>query len=170
MSYWGLCVKRAIFGASSRILKRHRFSATIITLLQICTCICTCTLHVATTNAGRIDLSRPLCQFESEKLGDFGVTVQKKIREVSMTVYVVAYDLNNPGQDYAAMKSAIEKYPHCYIQDSVYAVKTSLSATQLRDALLAVVDKNDSILVTKLTGYAWSIKKSIAECLGELLK
>ena len=72
-----------------------------------------------------------------------------------MTTYMIGYDLNRPGQDYADLIAAIKDqgtWWHCL--DSTWLVKSERTAVQIRDALSPHLDKNDELLVARLTGEA----------------
>lgn len=71
----------------------------------------------------------------------------------------VNYDLNRPGQDYAALIAKIKAYPawwHCL--KSTWIIKAPLSHVQVRDQLMPFIDANDPLLVVDITAdpMAWS--------------
>lgn len=74
----------------------------------------------------------------------------------NMASYMIGYDLNRPGQDYKDLIEEIKKvgsdWWHCL--DSTWIVKTDKTATQIRDRLKPHIDRNDELLVAKLTGEA----------------
>jgi hypothetical protein len=75
-----------------------------------------------------------------------------------MKSYLIGYDLNKPGKDYADLFSAIKKIAgtwwHCL--DSTWIIKSDSSAAAIRDALMPHIDKNDELLVVQLVGEgAW---------------
>ncbi|UHQ98100.1 hypothetical protein HYG81_21160 (plasmid) [Natrinema zhouii] len=70
--------------------------------------------------------------------------------------YVIGYDLQDPGQNYDDLTDAIEDYGTWWGHlDSTYIVKTSVSASDIRDNLHEYLDPNDKLLVAKLSG-AWA--------------
>ena len=72
-----------------------------------------------------------------------------------MASYLIGYDLNKPEQDYKELLDAIKSFTnwwHCL--DSTWIVKTDLTAVQIRDKLSPHIDKNDELLVAKLSGEA----------------
>lgn len=75
-----------------------------------------------------------------------------------MKTYMIGYDLNRPGQDYATLHDAIKAlgiWWHCL--DSTWLVKSNRSAENIRDTLTPHVDANDEVLVASLTGEsAWT--------------
>ena len=75
-----------------------------------------------------------------------------------MTVYIIGYDLNIPGQDYNKLIEAIKKTGTWWHQlDSTWIVESNLSAEKIRDILIQYLDRNDKILVAKLSGEsAWA--------------
>ncbi|AIJ45913.1 hypothetical protein O987_08895 [Comamonas testosteroni TK102] len=74
-----------------------------------------------------------------------------------MASYLIGYDLNKTGQDYAALIDAIKGlglWWHCL--DSTWIIKHDGPSTVIRDALKPYIDSNDELLVVKLTGEgAW---------------
>lgn len=75
-----------------------------------------------------------------------------------MATYLIGYDLNKSGKDYAALIEAIKKVAtnwwHCL--DSTWIIKHDGPAVSIRDALSPHIDSNDELLVVKLTGEgAW---------------
>lgn len=65
-------------------------------------------------------------------------------------VYNISYDLNKPGQVYDELYETIEGLGDCiHPLDSTWLVSTSLSAEDIRDRLITVVDKTDALLVNK---------------------
>lgn len=76
-----------------------------------------------------------------------------------MKSYLIGYDLNRPGQDYddlfAAIKAEASGYWHHL--DSTWIIKSDSTAAAIRDALKPHLDKNDELLVAKLSGEgAWA--------------
>ena len=54
-----------------------------------------------------------------------------------MASYILSYDLRAPGRNYASLYDAIKVYGKwARINESVWAVVTSSSATQIRDHLI----------------------------------
>jgi len=75
-----------------------------------------------------------------------------------MASYLIGYDLNKTGQDYAALIDTIKglgSWWHCL--DSTWIIKHDGSSTVIRDTLKPHIDSNDELLVVKLTGEgAWA--------------
>ena len=74
-----------------------------------------------------------------------------------MKSYMVGYDLNSPGQNYDKLIDALKSYPNWWhYLDSTWILKTDATAAQIRDHLVHFIDKNDELLVARLTGEsAW---------------
>lgn len=74
-----------------------------------------------------------------------------------MATYIISYDLNRPGQDYASLHKAIKELGAWWHHlDSTWLVVTSKTAKQVRDALVREIDSNDQILVVRPSGEgAW---------------
>lgn len=70
-------------------------------------------------------------------------------------MYLINYDLCNPGQNYNSLISAIKAYGSwAHICESCWAVKTSKTVTQIRDDLKQYLDKNDKLFVCYFESWA----------------
>lgn len=78
-----------------------------------------------------------------------------------MSVYIVSYDLNAPGQDYSDLIAAIKKYNFCYSLKSAYFIDTSDTAASVRDNLMRYLDKNDVLYVMELQKH-WACNRQMA--------
>ncbi|MCC2638630.1 MAG: hypothetical protein K0Q68_2349 [Moraxellaceae bacterium] len=75
-----------------------------------------------------------------------------------MAMYLIGYDLNQPGKNYDALHDAIKRLgtTWCRPLDSTWIVSHPGPATAIRDELMRHIDRNDALLVTGLTGErAW---------------
>lgn len=62
--------------------------------------------------------------------------------------YFVAYDLNDPGQNYPAVSDTIESLgKHAKIQLSLYYLKSDLSMAAIHARVRSVMDVNDRLAV-----------------------
>lgn len=69
-----------------------------------------------------------------------------------MSVYLITYDLNRPGQQYEALYEAIKSFgAWWHYLDSTWLVQTSLSAQSVWNRLEPAFDKNDRILISALS-------------------
>lgn len=76
-----------------------------------------------------------------------------------MQTFLIGYDLNKSGQDYADLIDAIKKLSSTWWHhlDSTWIIKSNSTATAIRDILAAHIDSNDELLVVKLSGDgAWT--------------
>ena len=66
-----------------------------------------------------------------------------------MKTYMIGYDLNKAGQDYASLINKIKEIANGYWHhlDSTWLVNTNLTASDIIDRLVPFVDANDEILV-----------------------
>ena len=73
-----------------------------------------------------------------------------------MATYMIGYDLNRPGQDYSTLIDDIKSIgsPWWHHLESTWLVVTSKSEVQIRDQLKHRLDRNDELLVAKLSGDA----------------
>lgn len=67
---------------------------------------------------------------------------------------LVMYDLHKPAQDYPDLWAALESYPHCRLQQSVWAIRTTETPKQVREKLKPYIDNDDKLLVSTLGGWA----------------
>ncbi|MDK2824541.1 MAG: hypothetical protein PWP71_2459 [Clostridia bacterium] len=81
-----------------------------------------------------------------------------------MAAYIVTYDLNNPGKDYNELYETIKNSCswYCHYLDSVWVIKSNLTAQQISDKLIPVIDKNDYLLVIEVINnkQGWLPKKA----------
>lgn len=69
-----------------------------------------------------------------------------------MRTILVTYDLNTPGQDYAKLHEYLKSLGAWWHHlDSTWLVKTTLTATGVRDGAATFLDVNDEILVVDVT-------------------
>lgn len=76
-----------------------------------------------------------------------------------MKTYLIGYDLNKEGQNYASLIKRLEVLFPTYWRhlDSTWIVKTTFTAVEIRDDLRKHIDSNDELLVVGLTGVgAWT--------------
>lgn len=89
-----------------------------------------------------------------------------------MNTYIITYDLSDPGQDYNALIETIKGYgTRAKIQQSVWLIVTSDSATEIRDYLKQYLDENDKLFVAKVSApAAWfGCEQSITDWLMKYL-
>lgn len=74
-----------------------------------------------------------------------------------MAIYMINYDLVQPGQNYDDLIKAIKSYPAwCHTLESCWMIKSDLQPSYIRDRLLQYMDSNDKLLVIKVsTPAAW---------------
>jgi hypothetical protein len=69
-------------------------------------------------------------------------------------VFLISYDLMTPGQAYDSLIRALEKAGAKKALYSAWFLRTTSSASEVRDWLMKLVDTNDRIFVTEATGWA----------------
>jgi hypothetical protein len=90
-----------------------------------------------------------------------------------MKSYIIGYDLNKTGQNYADLKNAIKElggnnWWHCL--DSTWIINSDLSAVEIRDILLLCMDNNDYLFVGQLDNQAaWYLKNNCSDWLSKNL-
>ncbi|WP_437746251.1 hypothetical protein WMF39_15245 [Sorangium sp. So ce1504] len=68
-----------------------------------------------------------------------------------MSVLLISYDLNSPGQSYQKLVEYIKKFPSwAKLGQSAYAVLTSETPASVSAAIASIVDKNDTYYVITL--------------------
>jgi hypothetical protein len=72
-----------------------------------------------------------------------------------MPVFIVAYDLNKPGQLHDKLADQLKEFPHCHAQGSVWFIEARGPAPALRDVLRTHIDTNDKLFVDQISG-AWA--------------
>lgn len=74
--------------------------------------------------------------------------------KVRKMIYLIVYDLNQPGQDHEAVDNLIRSTwsngAAIRILQSTWLVQSSMSAQQVSDKVRTVMDENDSIMVSKV--------------------
>ena len=70
-------------------------------------------------------------------------------------IYQIDYDLRQPGRDYTSLYAAIQSLGDARrVLKSTWVVDARYTAVQIRDHLAKYMDRNDGVLVTRLTGEA----------------
>lgn len=74
-------------------------------------------------------------------------------------VYLVAYDLNSPGQNYQKVSVALETLSDrlCHFQKSVWLIRTDRTAQEVGEAIRAATDRNDEYLVIEVAGNYYGV-------------
>lgn len=72
-------------------------------------------------------------------------------------IYLISYDLRNPGQNYENLLARIKKLGGwARLGGSAYLVSCQNTAAQVRDYLVAALDANDKLFVgTVISPAAW---------------
>lgn len=72
-----------------------------------------------------------------------------------MKIYQIDYDLRNPQRNYEDLYKRIKSYGSwCHPLESTWLISTDQSAAQVHSHLFGVMDRDDGLLVTRLTGEA----------------
>jgi len=88
-----------------------------------------------------------------------------------MKVYQISYDLRKQ-RNYDALYERIKTYPWCHPLESSWVITNQQSAAQVRDNLAQVMDQDDGLLVTRLSGEAaWrNLGDQVSQWLKEKLE
>lgn len=74
-----------------------------------------------------------------------------------MSAFLITYDLNRPGQDYKRLVEAIESYgTYWHFMQNAWVIRSSSSASQVRDYLQQYIDANDKLFIARLGETAWA--------------
>ena len=90
-----------------------------------------------------------------------------------MTNYVICYDLNTPGQDYASLIKHLETYPtHWNFQKSAWIVGPADSAYAVANSAKEFMDSNDLLFVQALTPDSawWGYDKEGSDWIGSAIE
>lgn len=89
-----------------------------------------------------------------------------------MNTLIVSYDLGVPetGKDYSKIKDYMDTH-HDWMKplQSFWVLKTTKSASEVRDDLTLITDSNDKILVFKVDTKAWASNR-LSESANKWLK
>lgn len=70
---------------------------------------------------------------------------------------LITYDLIAPGRDYDPVYDYIKSFDGwCHLLESVWLVRGYESASEVRDHLNDLTDRNDKVAVIDVTGDAWA--------------
>jgi hypothetical protein len=76
-----------------------------------------------------------------------------------MNTILISYDLQRPGKNYPELWNHLKSYgTWAKPVESVWLLKTSLSAAEVRDAAKLHVDANDKLIVIDITDRNWALK------------
>lgn len=80
--------------------------------------------------------------------------------------YCITYDLNKPGQDYEDLIKAIKSYDYIKVMKSTWFVKSTSSASQIKENLRKYMDDNDLLFVCEInSNYSGWLRKDVWEWL-----
>lgn len=71
---------------------------------------------------------------------------------MAKSIYIISYDLKNPGRDYSSLYDAIKKYDWQHPLESTWLVKTEDSADNISQTLRSdgKMDESDLLFVCRL--------------------
>jgi hypothetical protein len=71
--------------------------------------------------------------------------------------YLITYDLKKPARDYSTLFVGIQSFgTYAHVLESVWIIKSDLSALQVRDYLKRYLDGDDKIFVTGIIPREWA--------------
>lgn len=87
--------------------------------------------------------------------------------ERTLAIYVVTYDLKQPGRNYAPVHEYLKRFTYCKGLESVWLLDTTATPATIRDQLRSLVDGNDSVFVARLQGEWASFNYGCGEWLND---
>ncbi len=81
-----------------------------------------------------------------------------------MALFLIAYDLDKPGQNYDAMHEQLEEWGAKRVLESTWMLNSSLTTAEMRDTLSAtkgLLDSNDRLVVVRVK--TWSSYRPMAD-------
>ena len=85
-----------------------------------------------------------------------------------MSTYLVSYDLHNQ-RHYQPVWTKLQQLGGQRLLESLWIVNSQLTATQLRDAVVAVADNDDSTAVVQVAvGSNWAVMRAKPEGIAML--
>ena len=87
--------------------------------------------------------------------------------------YLISYDLNKPGKDYAGVHKAIKDSSTgiwCKPLESLYIIRSTLTTKAIYERIKPHFDTGDRILVIEVTSTShWYLDHDVADYLNEML-
>lgn len=88
-----------------------------------------------------------------------------------MAVFIVSYDLRQPGQNYPNLIPALSKMAACRCLQSVWLIEASATAQALHHTLKAYMDQNDGLIVVEIPQTSgWWASGLLNQCADWLLQ
>ena len=76
--------------------------------------------------------------------------------------YIISYDLNKQGQDYASLTNELKRFGAQKVLYSQWVLRhNSTSCVAFRDHFWKFMDGNDRLLVTELDGGGWASQNAM---------
>jgi len=76
-----------------------------------------------------------------------------------MSVLLVTYDLNRPGQSYTCIYEKLKDFPYAKLSESSWAIQTDKHPQAIWELLSPCLDANDSLFVITLSQPWWGRSK-----------
>lgn len=67
-----------------------------------------------------------------------------------MSVLLITYDLNSPGQKHSTLLEKIKEYSWAKLSESSYAIKTTLEPSEVYASLKSYIDQNDNLYIINM--------------------
>jgi hypothetical protein len=81
------------------------------------------------------------------------------VKALKMTVFIVSYDLNIPGQDYPPLIAELRRVGGAKLLKSAWIINVNQTASEVLSAVKTYVDSNDSVIVFEITYEAdWAVR------------
>lgn len=108
-----------------------------------------------------VDITSSVLNPSNAPVGSSREIAFSKERSIPMSVKLITYDLNSPGQNHQKVLNKIKSYPNwAKLSESSYAVETSASPEAIYNAFSPLLDSNDSFFVITLSKPWWGLGSS----------
>lgn len=86
-----------------------------------------------------------------------------------MTIFMVSYDLNKPGQKYRSLYVALQSYSGwCKMMKSTWLISTANNMDNVFNELKSHIDKNDYLVINPLNEYNGRIHPKVADWIDKV--
>lgn len=90
-----------------------------------------------------------------------------------MAVFIISYDLRQPGQNYPNLIPALSKMTACRCLQSVWLIEANMTSQALHNVIKAYMDQNDGLIVCEVVEHSpagWWASGLLNRCADWLLQ
>lgn len=85
-----------------------------------------------------------------------------------MKDFIIDYDLNQEGQNYPKLISAIKEFNYHELCKSSWVIKSDLTCKEIREKLKQYIDDNDKLFVAEISDWSSTGLKNTANWLNNI--